>query len=329
MLTLSKPVTALWKTVLRQNFTHWEKLADFLELDPAQRASLAKNSRFPLNLPLRLAQKMPKGSLEDPIVKQFLPVSDEQMPATGFSPDPVGHNSCRKAAKLVHKYHGRALLRCTSACAMHCRYCYMQHFPYDCQDKTFDREVELLQNDPSIKEVILSGGDPLSLDDRILEMLLGKLGRIPHLKHIRFHSRFPIGIPERISDEFLSIFDDTTQNLWFVIHCNHPRELDPDVIRHLNKLKRRGFTLLNQAVLLKGVNDNTETQKELCEKLIDNQIIPYYLHQLDRVQGAAHFEVPEEQGRRLIKELMYLLPGYAVPKYVREIPGVPCKVWLI
>lgn len=317
-----------WKKILRDNFTHWEPLADFLSLSDEQRSVVADVIRFPLSLPLRLAQKIEKGNLDDPILRQFLPLSKEEEVHEGFTADPVAHIGCRKEAKLIHKYHGRALLRCTSACAMHCRYCYMQHFPYDCKDKTFEKELELLEQDSSIKEVILSGGDPLSLDDRILKNLLSRLQQIPHLKHIRIHSRFPIGIPERIDEQFLSIFEGITKVLWFVIHCNHARELDEEVLHHLSLLRNRGINLLNQSVLLRGVNDDVETLQNLCERLIENNILPYYLHQLDRVQGAAHFEVPEERGRELMQSLRILLPGYAVPKYVREIAGKPYKALL-
>lgn len=319
---------ASWKKILRDTFTKWEKLAEFLELSPDQKSVISEKMRFPLQLPFRLAEKIEKGTLDDPILRQFLPLSSEKEAHDGFVADPVGHIGCRKEAKLVHKYHGRALLRCTSACAMHCRYCYMQHFPYDCEDKTFEKELKLLWQDSSIKEVILSGGDPLSLDDRILKNLIDQLSEIPHVKHIRIHSRFPIGIPERIDEDFLSIFDGLKQSLWFVIHCNHARELDEEVLHHLSLLRKRGFNLLNQSVLLKEVNDDVNTLEQLSLRLIENNIIPYYLHQLDRVQGAAHFEVSEEKGCELVQQLRVLLPGYAVPAYVREIPGKPYKVLL-
>ncbi len=328
MLALSQTSVSSWKKILRENFTHWEALANFLHWNEEQKSSVLESMRFPLNLPYRLAEKIEKGTLDDPILCQFLPLAKEREIHEGFSSDPVAHIGCRREAKLVHKYHGRALLRCTSACAMHCRYCYMQHFPYDCQDKTFDKEIELLTQDSSIKEVILSGGDPLSLDDRILKMLVSRLQEIPHVKHIRIHSRFPIGIPERIDESFLAIFEGVTKSLWFVIHCNHAKELDEEVLHHLSLLRSKGINLLNQSVLLRGVNDDVETLQTLCERLIENNILPYYLHQLDRVQGAAHFEVPEEKGRQLMQSLRILLPGYAVPKYVREIPGKPYKASL-
>lgn len=324
MLTLEKTRLS-WKGILRQNITKWEVLADFLHLNDSQKSQILKLTRFPLNLPLRLANKIQKGTLCDPILHQFLPRIEETEERLGFSKDPVGHNDCRKEAKLVHKYQNRALITCTSACAMHCRYCYRRHFPYDCSDKSFEKEMDYVERDPTIQEVIVSGGDPLSLDDRILRILIERIKGISHVKRLRFHSRFPIGIPERIDSDFLSLFEDFSKSLWFVIHCNHPRELDDDVLYHLSLLKKAGFNLLNQSVLLKGVNDDVETLQRLCETLINYDVLPYYLHQLDRVEGAAHFEVSEDVGKKLMKELTLRLPGYAVPKYVREISGEPYK----
>jgi len=314
--------------VIRKNFTCWKQLADFLLLDEKARETILTGSKFPLNLPLRLAQKIEKGTLDDPILKQFLPTKEESVLTDGFIGDPVGDGKSQQTGKLLHKYHGRVLLVCTSACAMHCRYCFRQNFAYEVSDKTYRDELNYIRHHPTIREVILSGGDPLSLPNRILERLLIQLSEIAHIKHIRFHTRYPIGIPERIDESFVSLIDKLPQQVWFVIHCNHPKELDSEIFSHLARLKRVGATLLNQAVLLKGVNDRVEVLQELCETLIDNGILPYYLHQLDRVQGAHHFEVEDEVGLRLIEELRQLLPGYAVPKFVREIAGEKSKTEL-
>lgn len=319
----------LWRQVLRQNFTSWEKLADFLELNCEQRNTILAKPRFPLNLPIRLANKVAKGTLDDPILRQFLPVLEEEYSFPGFVSDPVGDQLCKKGTKLLHKYQGRVLLVCTSACAMHCRYCFRQNYDYQCSDKSFNEELKIIAEDTSIREVILSGGDPLSLPDRTLDMLLSALSQMPHVRHVRFHTRFPIGIPERIDDAFLNILLKFPNRLWFVIHCNHPSELDEEILSKLALLQKMGVQILNQAVLLKGVNDSIATLKALCEKLIDHGIMPYYLHQLDRVQGAAHFEVSEEEGRRLVQEMAALMPGYAVPKYVREIAGETSKTSLL
>ncbi|MBX9642077.1 MAG: KamA family radical SAM protein, partial [Mycobacteriaceae bacterium] len=226
--------------------------------------------------------------------------------------------------KLLHKYEGRVLLLCSSACAMHCRYCFRRNFDYDVA-KQFDKELEWISNEPSVHEVILSGGDPLSLTDEALSDLLERLGAMPHIRKIRFHTRFPIGIPERIDEPFLKMIATLPQQVYFIIHCNHPRELDSEIFERLAALQQLGCIVLNQFVLLKGVNDTADTLHELCEVLSDHGILPYYLHQLDRVIGAAHFEVDESEGRRLISEVAKRLPGYAVPKYVREIAGEPYK----
>jgi EF-P beta-lysylation protein EpmB len=311
----------LWRQILKSNFTNWIELANFLQLDIKQREQILKSTHFPLNLPRRIAEKINKQTLSDPLLAQFLPTTEEKVIKTSFCSDPVGDHASQKKAKLLHKYPGRVLLITTSACAMHCRYCFRQNFNYDCADKIFEDEIRYISQDQSLHEVILSGGDPLSLSDAILTDLITRLEAIPHLKLLRFHTRFPIGIPERIDSGFLQVINRTRFQIYFVIHANHPLELDVDVLHALKSLKQPNLILLNQSVLLKGVNDDLATLKELCLKLIHNGITPYYLHQLDRVQGAAHFEVSEEKGKALIDQLLKQLPGYAVPRYVKEISG--------
>jgi L-lysine 2,3-aminomutase len=309
-----------WRSILRKNFTRVELLADFLELNEKQRAQLISRPDFSLQVPFRLAQKMAKGTLEDPLVKQFLPTRQELETHSDSLRDPVCDQVFQKGRKLLRKYEGRVLLVCTGSCAMHCRFCFRQHFAYD-PSKTFEDELAHIERDSSIQEVILSGGDPLSLADETLGYLLGELAKLAHVKRIRFHTRFPIGIPERIDEEFLNIAAKVPQQVYFVIHCNHPHELDQEIFDHLKPLQRLGWLLLNQAVLLKGVNDDVNTLKLLAEQLVDHGILFYYLHQLDPVQGAAHFTVEEAKGAFLLSEIAKKLPGYAVPKYVREIPG--------
>lgn len=321
---LLKTFTPTWRDILRQNFTRLDLLADFLKLSSEQRKQLINRSDFPLNLPLRLAKKIQPGTLEDPILKQFVPTLHENEIHPDFVLDPVCDQTFRQSPKLLKKYQGRALLVCTSACAMHCRYCFRQNFDYE-KEKLFTEELDNLAKDISIQEVILSGGDPLSLSNERLSALLFELAQMPHVKRIRFHTRFPIGIPERIDEEFLSIISQIPKQIWFVIHVNHPKELDSDIFYSLQALQERRCVILNQSVLLKGVNDECSILKELFDQLANQGIFSYYLHQLDRVQGAAHFEVPEEVGQSLIMELTKLLPGYAVPKYVREIAGQPNK----
>jgi len=321
---VSPSPSAPWRAILRKNFTRIELLADFLELNEEQRSLLIARSDFPLQVPLRLAQKMAKRTLDDPIAKQFLPSLQELHGNSEFVLDPVCDASFQKEEKLLHKYEGRVLLVCTAACAMHCRYCFRQNFAYSSL-KGFEEELAVIEQDLSIQEVILSGGDPLSLSNEVLGQILARLTQFSHIRRIRFHTRFPIGIPERIDEDFLNLVGSISQQVYFVIHCNHPAELDQEIFDRLRALQRLGCILLNQAVLLKDVNDDATTLQLLAEKLANHGILFYYLHQLDRVKGAAHFEVSEDKGRSLIAQIAKKLPGYAVPKYVREIAGEPHK----
>ena len=324
MIPLHEPL-ASWRMILRKNFTQIHVFTDFLQLSEEQKTRVNFNPTFRLNVPLRLAQKMQKGTLDDPLVKQFLPLIDENLEEPGFVLDPVGDACSRVGPKLLHKYEGRVLLVTTSACAMHCRYCFRQNFGYETRDKVFQEELAIIKLDSSIHEVILSGGDPLSLSDQLLASLLNQLDQIDHIRRIRFHTRFPIGIPERIDENFLSIIKKLNKQIFFVVHINHPLEIDEDVLFHLKSLQKAGCIILNQAVLLNGVNDDLLILKQLCEQLADNGILPYYIHQLDRVIGSQHFEVQVQKGKYLIEELSKVLPGYAVPKYVREISGEMSK----
>ncbi len=318
----------IWKQILRKNFLDLDQLACFLQLSSAQVKKLFARPRFILNLPLRLAEKIEKGNLQDPIFRQFVPLSEEGISANGFLTDPVGDILCRSEKKLLRKYQGRVLLVTTGACAMHCRYCFRQNFDYEVV-KGFESELKNIADDPSINEVILSGGDPLSLDDSTLGDLLKKLANIPHVRKIRFHTRFPVGIPERINESFLNLLKSIRLQFWFIVHVNHPRELDESVLLALKSVQMLGIPVLNQSVLLKGVNDHPDVLIELSSRLVDHGIIPYYLHQLDRVSGSAHFEVSKQKGKRLMKILTEKLPGYAVPKYVCEISGMPSKTAIV
>lgn len=309
-----------WKQIQKTNFTSIPLLADFLELSQINRKMLFKRKDFPLNVPMRLAKKMGKNSLCDPLFKQYVSVLDESVIAKGYSQDPVQDASFCKTPKLLQKYSGRALLLCTQACAMHCRFCFRQNFSYAPLQSKFDEEIEHLARDSTIKEVILSGGDPLSLPDRYLRELCDRLATIAHVQILRFHTRFLIGIPERITQELLSLLPKNIQ-IYFVIHVNHPLELDLDVMDACKALQNRRIQVLSQTVLLKQVNDESEVLEELFWKLASNGVVPYYLHQLDRVIGTEHFFVPKEKGLALIKQLQERLPSYAVPRYVEEIPG--------
>lgn len=315
-----------WRRIQLQNFNSWDKLAFFLNWPEEDKNKVLQKAKFPLNLPLRLAQKAENSTLEDPILKQFLPSLEELNINPKFFLDPVQDATFRKEnSKILHKYKGRALLITTSACTMNCRFCFRKNFDYDIQNKDFSPEIKLIQNDPSLKEIILSGGDPLSLSDETLLKLLQELDSIEHIKRIRFHTRFPIGIPERIDDSFLKVLTSTKKQIVFALHVNHPKEMDDDIYLALKSIQRLGIPVLTQTVLLKGVNDSVSTLKQLFEDLSDHGILPYYLHQLDPVQGASHFEVREEDGKKLMKELSSCISGYCLPRYAKEQPGMPSK----
>lgn len=313
----------IWREIQKKNFKDWKKLAEFLQLDKEQVNEILLYPQFPLNLPVRLAEKIVKQTLNDPILKQFVPLKKELDNTPGYKLDPVCDATFRKSTKLLHKYQGRALLITTGACAMHCRFCFRQNFDYSSEEENslFQQELALLRSDPSIAEIILSGGDPLSLSHEKLKYLIQELDSISHLKKLRFHTRFPIGIPERIDSDFLSLLSSIRLQVVFIIHCNHPKELDQDVLLALKKIQTLAIPVLNQCVLLSDVNDSEEVLYELFDKLTNHGILPYYLHQLDQVKGASHFEVDVDKGKELIKALTKRLPGYAIPKYVREIPG--------
>lgn len=312
------PSPVLWREMQRTSFTQLKPLLDFLEIPLDQRKQFVGSS-FPINVPIRLAEKMEKRNPRDPLFLQFVPLRHELEVKSGFELDPIQDEQFRSSKRLLKKYKGRALLLATSACAMHCRYCFRQNFDYD-KASDFSSELELIRCDESIHEVILSGGDPLSLSDEKLKELIDAIESIPHVTKLRFHSRFIVGIPQRVDDSFLSILENRRLQVYFILHINHPKELDCDVIHAVKRLRPVVAATMNQSVLLQGINDNFETQLELCESLVNSGIIPYYLHQLDKVEGAAHFEVSIERGHRIIQYLREHLPGYAVPKYVREIP---------
>ena len=294
-------------------------------LPPARAAA----QLFALRVPLSFVARMQAGDPNDPLLRQVLPIQHELAAKEGFTTDAVGDCSSRRAPGLLHKYHGRALLIVTGSCAVHCRYCFRRHYPYESEPRRLDDwkpAWDLLQADQSIHEVLLSGGDPLMLTDGRLKALIERLAEIPHVKRLRIHSRLPIVLPDRITAPLLELLTATRLTPIMVVHANHPQEIVNDCDEALRKLVRAGITTLNQTVLLRGINDCVETLENLSERLIDTGVIPYYLHQLDRVDGAAHFEVNTAKGCELIKQLQKRLPGYAVPRYVQEIAGAAHKL---
>jgi EF-P beta-lysylation protein EpmB len=315
----------MWQNILKTNITSYSKLIEHLQLSEDKQKKILKKADFSLNLPLRLANKIQKDTLEDPILKQFVPLVEEVIDIEGFNENPIGDCEAVRAPKLLSKYQGRNLILTTSACAMHCRFCFRKEFEY-AKFTGFEAELATIQADATIQEVLLSGGDPLSLSNRQLGELLEQLEAIPHVKRLRFHTRFLIGIPERVDLEFLQLLKKCSKTIIFVFHINHPLELDQEVFLAMNQLRAQGMLLFSQSVLLKGVNDQVAILSELFLKLIDQGIVPYYLHQLDRVKGASHFEVPILEGKRLMEEVHRRLPGYAIPSYVQEVAKLPYKL---
>jgi EF-P beta-lysylation protein EpmB len=287
--------------------------------------------QFSLFVPRGFVARMRPGDPSDPLLRQVLPLADEAAVVPGFSADPVDDNAATRRPGLLQKYAGRVLLITTGTCAVHCRYCFRRHFPYEETPRSladWRPALDEIAGDASLHEVILSGGDPLTLVDETLSKLVEALADIPHLRRLRIHTRLPIVIPERVTDELVDMLRDSRLTPVMVVHSNHANELDASVAAALEKFSNAGIVLLNQAVLLAGVNDSVEAQAALSERLIDLRVLPYYLHQLDRVVGAAHFEVPIATGRQIIRELREQLPGYAVPRFVKEIPGETSKTVL-
>ncbi|MDZ4659664.1 MAG: EF-P beta-lysylation protein EpmB [Bythopirellula sp.] len=287
---------------------------------------------FPVFVPPSYLARIRPGDPHDPLLRQVLPLAAEGDAVPGFTADPVGDSSAKLRPGVLQKYTGRALLITSGACAVHCRYCFRRHFPYEeapHSTAAWNAALATIAEDETITEVILSGGDPLMLVDSRLAALVEKIAAIPQIARLRIHTRLPIVVPARVTDELIAWVTSTRLTPVMVIHANHAQELADDVADAVERLRHAGVMLLNQAVLLRGVNDSVADQQSLSERLVALGVVPYYLHQLDRVAGAAHFEVPIEEGRRIIAELRTRLPGYMVPRYVQEIPGEPNKTILM
>ncbi|HEY3488275.1 MAG TPA: EF-P beta-lysylation protein EpmB, partial [Gammaproteobacteria bacterium] len=326
------PVALLdgWQRELAAAVRDPAELLRLLELDhshllePAQQAARL----FPLVVTRSFIGRMRKGDPADPLLLQVLPLQAELETAVGYSADPVGDLAATRAPGLLQKYHGRALLVTTGACAIHCRYCFRRAYPYDSAGfrPGYREEIRAaLLADPTLEEVILSGGDPLTLSNGKLEQILEVLAEIPHIRRVRIHSRLPVVLPGRIDAGLLDTLARFRFRFIHVIHANHPREIDDAVAKAVSRLLNTGAPVLNQSVLLKGINDSAPTLIELSQKLIDIGVMPYYLHLLDRVQGAYHFETDTAKAIELLQILQQRLPGYMVPKLVREEKGKPGK----
>ena len=318
-----------WQQQLAQSITDPVELLDMLDLniEDFPESPLA-TAQFPLRVPRSYVEKIEPGNIEDPLLKQVMACGLEMQDTRGFVSDPVGDLDAMPVPGLLHKYHGRVLLVTTGACAIHCRYCFRRHFPYSDNHPGHNHwqdAIDYIQQRPEISEVILSGGDPLVLSDQKLSGLLERLNEITHLKRLRIHTRLPVVLPARITQGLIDLLKTVPLNTSIVTHVNHSREITAPEQEALQNLRRVGITLLNQSVLLKGINDDLESQVSLCETLYQQGVLPYYLHLLDPVQGAAHFEVNEDDAVNLVKSLRSALPGYLVPQLVREKPGENSK----
>ena len=326
---MQHPGPARWQAAWRQAVRDPRELLAMLGLEElAAGLSDAAAGQFPMRVPRGFIARMRQGDRADPLLRQVLPVLDEDRVVPGFGLDAVGDAAARRGGGVIHKYNGRALLVATGSCAVNCRYCFRRHYPYaeDTAAAAGWREaVATIAGDASIHEVILSGGDPLSLADHKLAGLTDALRAIPHIRRLRIHTRLPIVLPERVDDGLLAWLRGLPWPVAVVVHANHANEFDASVDAAMAALRQADVTLLNQAVLLRGVNDSVDALADLCERGHAAGVLPYYLHQLDRVAGAAHFEVGDHEALALHAALAARLPGYLVPRLVREIAGEPGK----
>jgi EF-P beta-lysylation protein EpmB len=323
------PPRAPWQRALADAVGSVGELLDLLALPAALLPGGIEAARdFPLRVPRGFVARMRPGDPGDPLLLQVLPAAGELGAAPGFAGDPLAEGELSPVPGVLHKYPGRALLLVTGACGVHCRYCFRRHFPYaeHTARTTWPEAVAYLAGDSSVQEVILSGGDPLSLADELLAGLVERLATIPHLRTLRVHTRMPVVLPERVDEALVAWLGGTRLQPVVVLHANHAHELDAEVAAAVSRLRGAGAVVLNQAVLLAGVNDTVEAQAELSRRLLACGVLPYYLHQLDRVAGAAAFAVPDRRALALERELRERLPGYLVPRLVREVPGAACKL---
>lgn len=322
-----------WQAQLADAYIDPLTLLKDLGIDPNDLPEkIALRNDFAFKVTRSFAARMKPGDPRDPLLRQVLPSIEEAKMAPGFHLDPVGDLDAIEEPGLLHKYQGRVLLITTGACAIHCRYCFRRNFPYQEQQLAKRREplsLEKIKEDPSISEVILSGGDPLVLSNERLRTLVTAIAAIPSIERLRLHTRLPIVLPSRIDQELLAILQMTRLKVIVVIHSNHPNEINDEVHQALEALSHQSITLLNQTVLLKGINDDADLLSDLSHRLFEVGVLPYYLHLLDRAQGTQHFEVEERKAKAIYEALLSRLPGYLVPKMVREEKGAPSKTPLL
>ncbi|MEZ8103269.1 EF-P beta-lysylation protein EpmB [Vibrio bivalvicida] len=317
-----------WLKQLANGISDPAKLLEQLEIDPKPwQDGFAARKLFAQRVPQSFVDRMEKGNPFDPLLRQVLPLSEEFEVHQGYSNDPLEEQS-NAIPGLLHKYRNRALMIVKGGCAINCRYCFRRHFPYD-ENKgaksVWQQSLDYIQAHPEIDEIILSGGDPLMAKDEELTWLIAHIADIKHIKRLRIHSRLPVVIPARITETLTQLLHETRLQVILVTHINHAQEIDQELTTRLSQLKQAGVTLLNQGVMLKGVNDSVESQVELSNALFDAGILPYYIHVLDKVQGAAHFYISDQKAKAIMSELMEQVSGYLVPKLTREIGGRKSK----
>lgn len=325
----STQIYASWQRQLSQAIRDPATLCKRLNLDDSWLPGAATGHQlFEICVPDAYLTRIAPNDPNDPLLRQVLPVRDEASTPQGYVTDPLEEAEHQPVKGLIHKYAGRVLLIASPACAINCRYCFRRHFPYSDNSPSraqWQEALDYLRADTTLHEAILSGGDPLAANDRQLAWLVEQLENIPHLKRLRIHTRLPVVIPDRVDDALLGWLAATRLQKVMVLHINHANEIDQAVIDACTRLKQAGVTLLNQSVLLRGINDSVSTLATLSERLFEAGVLPYYLHVVDPVQGAAHFDVPDEEAKALVKQLLEHLPGFLMPRLVREVPGKTSK----
>lgn len=329
IVTLNPPRREDWLTQLADVITDPDELLHILDLNADEELLAGRDARrlFALRVPRAFVARMEKGNPHDPLLRQVLTAKEEFIAAPGFSTDPLDEQHS-VVPGLLHKYRNRALLLVKGGCAVNCRYCFRRHFPYSDNQgnkRNWQAAIAYISEHPELDEIIFSGGDPLMAKDHELDWLIGELEAIPHIKRLRIHSRLPIVIPARITETFVARLARSRLQVILVNHINHAREIGDEFRAAMANLRQAGVTLLNQSVLLRDVNDNAQTLADLSNALFDASVMPYYLHVLDKVQGAAHFMVSDDDARKIMRELLTMVSGYMVPKLAREIGGEPSK----
>lgn len=316
-----------WQQLLSGSTISAAQLLKMLEIDASELAASQYGEvdfgslDFPVRAPAPFIQRMKKGDIHDPLLQQVLPLLKEHDVSPGYSHDPLEEALSNVAPGLIHKYHGRALCIVSKACAIHCRYCFRRHFPYEDNlpgREQWSKALSYLEAQTDIREIIYSGGDPLASSDKHLAWLTERMADIPHIQRLRIHTRLPVVLPQRVDNHLLEWLNRWSGQKVIVIHSNHAQELDQSVKHAIDQLKSTGATVLNQTVLLKGINDSVEALVNLSEKLFDIGVLPYYLHLLDPVAGAGHFAIADARAKRLMGAVSAKLPGYLVPRLVRE-----------